>query len=87
MTNFMLSEFVKKANISLQKKSDVYQVINVDEKSLKYNKEMIDHETKEIRLWIRSYTNNMQFNIMLISRYNVILELLWLKNVDSKISF
>ena len=50
MTNFLSSEFTKKTKISLQKKSNVYTVTDIDEKSLEYNKEMIDWETEEIRL-------------------------------------
>ena len=56
-------------------KSNVYIVTDIDEKSLRYNKEIINQEMKEIRLCIRSYINNMQFNIMLISRHDVVLEL------------
>ena len=37
---------------------------------------MIDYKIEEIKLYIRSHVNNMQFNIMLISRHNVMLELL-----------
>ena len=48
--NFLLLEFAKKVKILLQKKSDVYAVIDIDEKSFKYNKEMINQEIKEIRL-------------------------------------
>ena len=50
ITNFILSSFVKKANILLQRKSDVYVVIDIDEKLLEYNKERVDQEMKEIRL-------------------------------------
>ena len=46
----MSSSFVKKANILLQRKSDVYAVTDIDEKSLEYNKETVDQETEEIRL-------------------------------------
>ena len=48
---------------------------------------MINCKTEEIRLCIRSYVNDMQFNIMLISRHDVMLELLWLENINSNISF
>ena len=75
IVNFLLSEFAKKVKILLQKKSNVYAVTDIDEKSLEYNKEMIDQEMKEIRLQIRLYMNNMQFNIMLIKQHNVVLEL------------
>ena len=50
IANFLLSEFIKKAKILLQKKSNAYTVTDIDEKSLRYNKEMIDQETEEIRL-------------------------------------
>ena len=48
--NFMSSEFVRKMKILLQKKSNVYIVTDINEKSLKYNKEQINQEMKEIRL-------------------------------------
>ena len=72
----MLSSFAKKANILLQRKSNVYTVTDIDEKLLEYNKEKIDEETEEIRLQIRSHINNIQFNITLIRQHNIILELL-----------
>ena len=73
--NFLLLEFAKKVKILLHRKSDVYAVTDIDKKSLKYNKEKIDQEMKEIRLHIRSHTNDMQFNIMLINKHDVVLEL------------
>ena len=48
MTNFLLSEFIRKTRILLQKKSDVYAVTNIDKKSLKYNQDMINHKIEEI---------------------------------------
>ena len=74
--NFLLLEFIKKVKILLQRKSDVYIVTDIDKKSLEYNKEKIDQEIKEIKLHIRSHTNDMQFNIMLINKHDVVLELL-----------
>ena len=85
--NFLLLEFAKKVKILLQKKSNVYAVTDIDEKSLEYNKETVDQETEETQLQIRSHMNNMQFNIMLIRQHDVILELLWLEDINSKISF
>ena len=76
IVNFILSSFIRKVNISLQTKSNVYIVTDIDEKSLEYNKEIIDQEIKETRLYIKLYTNNMQFNIMLTDRHDVVLELL-----------
>ena len=85
--NFLSPEFAKKVKILLQKKSNIYAVTDIDEKSLRYNKETVDQETEEIRLQIRSHINNMQFNIMLIRWHDIVLELLWLEDIDSKISF
>ena len=85
--NFILSSFIRKANILLQTKSNVYTVTDIDKKFLEYNKKTVNQEIEEIRLCIRSYTNDMQFNIILISKYNVILELLQFIDIDLKISF
>ena len=38
----MLLEFIRKANILLKEKSDIYTVIVIDKKSLEYNKEKIN---------------------------------------------
>ena len=40
--NFILLSFVRKANILLQKKSNVYAITDIDEKSLEYNKETVN---------------------------------------------
>ena len=85
--NFLLSEFVKKMKILLQKKSDIYAVTDIDEKSLEYNKEMINQETEETQLQIEPHINDMQFDIILTEWHDVVLELLWLKDIDLKISF
>ena len=85
--NFLLLEFVRKVKILLQKKSDVYVVTDIDEKLLEYNKEMINQKIKEIWLQIESHMNDMQFNIMLTRWHDVVLELSWLKDINSKISF
>ena len=48
--NFMLSEFVKRAKILLQIKSNTCTVIDINKKFLEYNKEKIDYKTEDIRL-------------------------------------
>ena len=62
----MSLEFARKKNISLRKKNEIYTVIAVDEKSLKYNKEKIDQQTEETRLQIELHMHNMQFDIIII---------------------
>ena len=89
MRDFMSSMFTKKVKIPLQQKKgrDTYKVTSVDDKALSYNKGVIDHKIEDTWLQIRPHVWDMQFNIMLISKHDVVLELLWLQNVDSKISF
>ena len=87
MRDFMSLMFTKKVKISLQEKSDVYEITAVDEKLLSYNNKMLNYKIEEIRLQIKPHVQNMWFDITLISRHNVMLELLWLHNINSKISF
>ena len=51
----MSSAFIKNVKISLQKKSDAYEVTVLDNKLLSYNKEIINHETEEIILQIEPH--------------------------------
>ena len=46
--NFLSSEFIRKVKISLQEKSDVYIVTDIDKKSFKYNKKVINYKIEEI---------------------------------------
>ena len=81
--------FTKKVNIQLQQKKgrDTYKVTFIDDTALSYNQEVINHKTEDTWLQTRPHVQNMQFNITLISKHDVVLELLWLQNVDFKISF
>ena len=63
--NFISSSFVRKVNILFQRKSNIYTVTDIDEKFLEYNKETVNQEIEEIRLWIKSHINDMQFDITL----------------------
>ena len=70
--------FAKKAQIPLQQKKarDTYEVTSVDDKALSYNKRVVDHETENTQLQIRPHVQNMQFDIMLISKHDIVLRLL-----------
>ena len=76
MRDFLSLIFAKKVKISLQEKSDAYEVTVIDDKLLFYNNRMINHKTEEIKLQIRSHVQDMQFDNMLISRHDIVLELL-----------
>ncbi len=43
--NYMFSEFARKAQISLQKKKESYNLQNFDEILMKYNNKLIDQKT------------------------------------------
>ena len=89
MRDFMLSMFTKKIKIPLQQKKDrdIYKITFIDNKALNYNKRVVDCEIKDTQLQIRPHVWDMQFDIMLISKHNIVLELLWLQNINLKISF
>ena len=59
IVNFIVSSFIKKVNILLYIKSDTYIVTDIDEKSLEYNKKMINYKLEEIRHCIRLYINDI----------------------------
>ena len=89
MRDFMSSMFAKKVKIQQQQKKsrDIYKVTSVDDTALSYNQEVINHKTEDTWLQIRPHVWDMQFNITLISKHNAVLKLLWLYNIDLKISF
>ena len=47
IVNFLLLKFIRKVRILLQEKSDIYAVTNIDKKSLKYNKDIINYKMKK----------------------------------------
>ena len=69
--------FAKKVKILLQQKRsrDIYKVTSVDNTALNYNQRVVDHETEDTQLQIGPHVQNMQFDIMIISKHNVVLEL------------
>ena len=89
MRDFVSLMFAKKVKISLQQKKgrDTYKVTSIDNKALNYNKGVVDHKTEDTQLQIGPHVQDMQFNITLISKHNVVLELSWLQNINLKISF
>ena len=76
MRDFISSTFTKKTKLLLQAKSDTYKVTAIDNKLLFYNNRIIDHKTEEIRFQIRPHVQNVQFDITLISRHDIMLELI-----------
>ena len=80
MRDFMLLIFAKKSKIQLQwkKHKNVYEFTFIDDAALSYNNRVVDHETEDTLLQIGPHVQDMQFNITLISKHNVVLKLSWL---------
>ena len=78
MRDFISSTFVKKSEVQLQQKENknIYKVTSVDNTALSYNNRVVNHETEDTQLQIEPHVQNMQFNIMIISKHNVVLRLL-----------
>ena len=55
MRNFISPVLIKKVKISLQKKSNAYEVTVIEDELLSYNNKMINYKIKEIRLQIRPH--------------------------------
>ena len=89
MRDFMSSTFAKKSKVQLQQKKNknIYKVTSVDDAALSYNNRVVDHKTEDTWLQIEPHVWDMQFNIMITDKHDVVLELLWLQDVNSKISF
>ena len=85
--NFMIPEFAKRAKIPLTELKKAYAVTAIDDKPLRYNNRLVNQKTEDVQLKIRPYQGIMRFNITLTEKYDVVLELLWLKDVDPTISY
>ena len=81
--------FTKWTKIQLQQKKsrDIYKVTSVDNAVLSYNQRVFNYKTEDTQLQIEPHVWDMQFDITLISKHDVVLELLWLYDVNLKISF
>ncbi len=55
MKNYMFSEFARKAQISLQKKKESYNLQNFNETFMKYNNELINQEIQLIHLRLKCH--------------------------------
>ena len=80
MRDFISPTFAKKSKVQLQQKKnrDIYKVTSVDNTALSYNNRVVDHKMKDTWLQIEPHVQDMQFDIMLTDKHDVVLELLWL---------
>ncbi len=87
MKNYMFSEFARKAQISLQKKKESYNLQNFNEILMKYNNELIDQETQLIHLRLERHWKKLCLDVMKQSDSNIVLDISWLHMINSMIDW
>ncbi len=85
--NYMFSEFARKAQISMQKKKESYNLQNFDETLMKYNNELIDQEIRLIHLRLERHWEKLRLDVTKQSDSNIVLGILWLRTINSMIDW
>ncbi len=85
--NYMFSEFARKAQISLQKKKESYNLRNFDETLMKYNNELINQKTWLIHLRLERHWKKLRLDVMKQSDSNIVLDISWLRIINSMIDW
>ena len=89
MRDFMSLIFTKQTKIQLQQKKNrvIYEVTFIDDAVLNYDQRVVNHKTEDTQLQIKPHVWEIQFDIMLTDKHDVVLELLWLHDINLKICF
>ncbi len=85
--NYMFSEFAKKAQISLQKKEEFYNLWNFNEILMKYNNELIDQKTRLIHLRLECHWEKLHLDVTKQSDSDIVLDISWLRMINSMIDW
>ncbi len=85
--NYMFSEFAKKAQISLQKKEEFYNLWNFGEILMKYNNELIDQKTRLIHLRLECHWEKLHLDVTKQSDSDIVLDISWLRMINSMIDW
>ncbi len=85
--SYMFSKFVRKAQISLQKKKESYNLQNFNETFMKYNNELIDQETWFIHLKLEHHWKKLRLNVTKQSDSNIVLDISWLHMINLMIDW
>ncbi len=85
--SYMFSKFVRKAQISLQKKKESYNLQNFNETFMKYNNELIDQETWFIHLKLEHHWKKLRLNVTKQSDSNIVLNISWLHMINLMIDW
>jgi len=87
MKNYMSLEFARKAQISLQKKKESYNLRNFDETFMKYNNELIDQKTQLIYLKLERHWKKLRLDVIKQSDSNIVLNISWLCMINLMIDW
>ena len=84
--NFVSSSLVNRKNLFTQKKKDVYNLMIINENSLKNNDEMIIEEIIFLTMTFQQHHEEFTLNIVRMINHDIVLGMLWLKlhnfNID-----
>ena len=84
--NFVSSSLVNKKGLSTQKKKNVYNLMTIDENSLKSNDEMIIEKIIPLTMTFQQHHEEFTLNIVRMINHDIVLGMPWLKmhnlNID-----
>jgi len=85
--NYMFSEFARKAQISMQKKKESYNLQNFNETLMKYNNKLIDQETRLIHLRLEHHWEKLRLDVTKQSGSDIFLDISWLRMINLMIDW
>jgi len=85
--NYIFSEFVKEAQIFMQKKKEFYNLQNFNEILIKYNNELINQEIQLIHLRLKCHWKKLHLNVTKQLNSNIVLNISWLCMINSIINW
>jgi len=85
--NYMFSEFARKAQISMQKKKESYNLQNFNETLMKYNNKLIDQETRLIHLRLEHHWEKLRLDVTKQSGSDIVLDISWLRMINLMIDW
>ena len=84
--NFVSSFLVDKKGLPTQKKKDAYNLMTIDEDSLKDNDEMIIEEIISLTMTFQQHHEELTLNVVRMINHDIVLKMSWLKmhnlNID-----
>ena len=83
--NFVLSSLVNKKNLFIQKKKNAYNLMIINENSLKSNDEIIIEKIISLMMIFQQHHEELTLNIVQMINHDIVLKMFWLKMHDLNI--